>query len=234
MSWPEADRVAVLSPHLDDAVLSLGAAIARAVREGVEVAIVTVFAGDVESASPASNWDRLAGFGTEGEAAAARRTEEADACALLGAEPRALPFPDYPYAAGDREPGRIMEAVRAATDDAELVLLPGFPLLHADHRLLAETVHDHGLPGRRLALYAEQPYRYRKRARLPGPSWVSIPAARRDRTAKRRAVGAYRTQLAPLQLNRGRLRWLLWYEARWGGETIDWLAPQPRVSSGAP
>ena len=104
MSWAGTGRVAVLSPHLDDAVLSLGAAIARAVREGATVTIVTVFAGDVDSALPASNWDRLAGFATEGEAAAARRVEDATACALLGAEPRPLPFPDYPYVAGEREP----------------------------------------------------------------------------------------------------------------------------------
>jgi len=233
VSWAGTGRVAVLSPHLDDAVLSLGAAIARAVREGATVTIVTVFAGDVDSALPASNWDRLAGFATEGEAAAARRVEDATACALLGAEPRPLPFPDYPYVAGEREPARIVEAVRSATEDAELVLLPGFPLLHADHRLLAEAVRDHGLPGRRLAEYAEQPYRYRARARRPGPSWASIPAARRDRTAKWRAVRAYRTQLPLLQLNRGRLRWLLLYEARWGGEAIAWLAPPPWVSSGA-
>jgi LmbE family N-acetylglucosaminyl deacetylase len=233
VSWPEAGRVAVLSPHLDDAVLSLGAAIARAVREGGSVTIVTVFAGDVESATPASNWDRLAGFATEGEAAAARRLEDAEACEILGAEPRALSFPDYPYVGGEREPARIVEAVRAATEDVELVLLPGFPLLHADHRLLADAVTERGLRGRRLALYAEQPYRFRQRARRPGPSWASIPAARRDRSAKWRAVRAYRTQLPLLQLNRGRLRRLLLYEARWGGEAIAWLVPPPRVSSGA-
>ncbi|MDP9436492.1 MAG: PIG-L family deacetylase, partial [Actinomycetota bacterium] len=38
-------RVAVVSPHLDDAVFSLGASIRGAVRRGTRVEVLTVLAG---------------------------------------------------------------------------------------------------------------------------------------------------------------------------------------------
>ena len=66
--------VVVVSPHLDDAALSLGAAIARARRIGAaRVVVLTVFAGNPESDLPAGGWDSRAGFATEGEASRARR-----------------------------------------------------------------------------------------------------------------------------------------------------------------
>jgi LmbE family N-acetylglucosaminyl deacetylase len=50
-------RWLVLSPHCDDAVLSLGASIAAHARAGGRVTIVTALAGDVHSADPSSAWD---------------------------------------------------------------------------------------------------------------------------------------------------------------------------------
>ena len=86
--------VAVLSPHLDDAILSLGAAISGA--RG-DVRVVTVFAGDPDSTLAAGEWDSRAGFRTVGEAARARREEDALACADVGARPVWLPFVDDQY-----------------------------------------------------------------------------------------------------------------------------------------
>src|SRR5204862_73519 len=54
-------RFAVVSPHLDDAILSLGAGIMGAGRAADEVSVVTVFAGDPESRAPAARWDARAG-----------------------------------------------------------------------------------------------------------------------------------------------------------------------------
>ncbi len=50
-------RVVVVSPHSDDAVLSLGAAIAAWARRGAEVEVLTVFALDPGSHAPAGGWD---------------------------------------------------------------------------------------------------------------------------------------------------------------------------------
>src|SRR5213080_853986 len=93
-------RVVVVSPHLDDAVLSLGAALARAARRGGAVTVLTVLAGDPASETPAGEWDSQAGFATAGEAARARREEDRRACALLGVEPVWLPFSDHQYDRG--------------------------------------------------------------------------------------------------------------------------------------
>src|SRR5262249_8239648 len=106
VSWPattpdvlskaESERVVVVSPHLDDAVLSLGAAIACTAR-GRSVEVLHVFGGDPESDAPAGGWDRRGGFRTEGEATRARREEDRRACAVLGASPAWLSFGDADY-----------------------------------------------------------------------------------------------------------------------------------------
>ena len=78
-----------LSPHLDDAVLSCGGTIHRQVRAGQNVAVATVFAGDLAD-DPQNRllrevYDRM-GL-RQSEAMAARREEDLRACARLGANP---------------------------------------------------------------------------------------------------------------------------------------------------
>src|SRR2546423_11731536 len=95
-------RVVVLSPHLDDAVFSVGAALAHAARHGADVLVITVLAGDPESSVPAGRWDGAAGYRTEGEAAAKRREEDARACARIGARTAWPTDGDGPYGPGAR------------------------------------------------------------------------------------------------------------------------------------
>src|SRR6476620_7604766 len=87
-------RVVVVSVHLDDAVFSVGAALARAARRGADVTVLTVLANDPADESPAREWDAQAGFATAAEAARARREEDSRACELVGATPVWLPFGD--------------------------------------------------------------------------------------------------------------------------------------------
>lgn len=149
-------RVVVISPHLDDGVLSLGAAIARATRAGAEVRVVTVLANDPESPSPASEWDAACGFRSADEAARARRDEDLQACQLVGATPVWLPF-------GDEEHGReasdeeIYSAI-AEVFDADTLLLPGFPLAHPDHAWLTRLMLERRDVSARIGFYVEQPY----------------------------------------------------------------------------
>jgi len=90
-------RTTVLSPHLDDGVFSLGAAIARATRAVARVRVATLFAGDPGWERPAGDWDARTGFRTAGEAVAARRAEDERACALVGARPVWTPLPERAY-----------------------------------------------------------------------------------------------------------------------------------------
>jgi LmbE family N-acetylglucosaminyl deacetylase len=145
----------VVAPHLDDAALSLGATIAHTARAGARVTVLTVFAGDPAAVGPAGVWDALCGFATAGEAAAARRREDALACEILGAEPVWLPFPYGDYASA-RDADSIWEAVAPELAGADLVLVPGHPLGHRDHAWLAALVASRS--DARLGLYVEQPY----------------------------------------------------------------------------
>jgi hypothetical protein len=150
-------HVAILSPHLDDAVLSLGATIERASRLGTRVDVVTVFGNDPDSAAPSGAWDAVCGFRTEGEAGTLRREEDRHACALVGAHPVWLPFRDVEYERDLDEP-RLWQAIADAVRGAETVLIPGFPLAAPDHLLTTRMLLSRPLPDARVGLYVEQPY----------------------------------------------------------------------------
>jgi LmbE family N-acetylglucosaminyl deacetylase len=196
-------RVTVLSPHLDDGVLSLGASIADAVRTGSEVTIISVFAGDPEAPEPAGAWDRRAGFATHGEAARVRREEDVHACAALGARPAWLALADEQYVPDPDE--AVLSHLAEAVSGMDVVLVPGRPLVHADHQRLYRLVSSHGLDHAHLRLYAELPYDlWRKDERQsdmsPRPSeaaeaWPAVRVSARARLAKWSACGAYSSQL---------------------------------------
>jgi LmbE family N-acetylglucosaminyl deacetylase len=219
------DSAVIVSPHLDDAVFSLGAAIARATRTGRTVTVLTVLAGDPENDAPAGPWDAAAGFATAGEAARRRREEDTRACDVLGAVAEWLPLLDHQY-----EPRPSADELRAAVFAAvgeRPVLLPGFPLRHEDHELVHRALAD-AFP--HASIYAEQPYSAAHSDRpgvsaeptaagAPGPAaWRYLRADVRDRRHKLQACRAYATQLA--LLGPKMVREILTYELRVGGEAI--------------
>ena len=150
-------RVVVISPHLDDAALSVGASVSHAARLGASITFLTVLAGDPDSGAPAGPWDRECGFATLGEAARGRRQEDERACRILGAVPRWLPYPDEQYARSQAD-DEIVHAVEAEVGDADLVLLPGYPLNQPDHVWLTALLAPRLSRGSRLGFYVEQPY----------------------------------------------------------------------------
>ena len=212
--------IVVLSPHSDDGVLSLGAAMARWARAGIRVELLTVFGLDPASTAVTEGWDRRAGFASEGEAARARRAEDEDACSILGVTPRWLSFGsvDFERHGDDND---VWTAVHDALAGARLVLVPGSPLTHPDHAWLHRLVAER-LAAERLGLYAEQPYTHRQ----AGAPFAPVRLGFRDRVAKWRAVRAYRSQLPLLamrrSMRRGPLR-LAWADERvaWPGGGVD-------------
>lgn len=152
----------ILSPHLDDAVLSVGALIAEATSRGEDVHVATFFSG----------------AGTEVAAEACcetRRSEDLRALRVLGAKALHLDLPDAPYRGGayrsfeqimfapmDAEDplvsdvaARIEELVRDLTPD--LVLSPLAVGEHIDHRLVFEAARAMVHPDR-IAYYEDLPY----------------------------------------------------------------------------
>ena len=219
------NRIVVVSPHLDDGVLSLGASMASWARRGAAVELLTVLACDPASEAPAGGWDARGGFETEGESARARREEDRRACAVIGATPVWLPYGSVDY---DRhgDETEVRDAVLRALDGADRVVVPGLPLTHPDHAWLAELLAGALTPAR-VGRYAEQPYTLRAADRS-GCGRLRPRAVRLDdRIAKWRAIRRYASQL-PLLAMRGSLRrgphryaatseWIAW------GET-DWIA----------
>lgn len=214
---PLPRRTVIVSPHLDDGIFSLGAAAARAARGGGRVTVLTVLAGNPESDEPAGPWDTRAGFRTAGEAARLRREEDRRACALVGAEPRWLPFPDHQYEpVGDE---RIAAALEPALRDADAVLLPGYPLMHEDHVRVAAIAGALDLAGVPVGAYLEQPYGTWRPPPSPEDGWTPAQAGPRERVAKTRASAAYRSQV---KLFTRPLRRINRYEVARGGELIRW------------
>jgi LmbE family N-acetylglucosaminyl deacetylase len=208
--------IVVVSPHLDDAVLSLGAALSRAARRDADVTVLTVLAGDPGSSTPAGEWDAQGGFRTEGDAATARRQEDARACSLLGVAPRWLPFGDDQYGPAPEE--EVVAALRTELQGFDLILLPGFPLVQQDHGLLNRLVLEQVQPEARLLFYAEQPY-YLRVGGGPPDGWKPAAAGLWDRVKKVRACRAYSSQLELLG-DRGLAGRLARFEAARGGELI--------------
>lgn len=224
--------LAVLSPHLDDAVLSLGAFLRHSTRLGCDVVVVTVLANDPAAKGAAGTWDVACGFDSAAAAAQGRRDEDSRACATLGARTLWLPYGDETYERGGSD-DQIWRGIREAVEGAEVILVPGYPLRHADHRWLAELV-----VARRAALegalwfYADQPYAagslLRARAGLPPDSsppdlqvsWRRIRTALPDRLAKLRAITHYHSQLR--QLGVSKLAAVQMEELFRRGELIGW------------
>jgi LmbE family N-acetylglucosaminyl deacetylase len=200
-------RLVAVSPHLDDAVFSIGGLLADLSSAGVEVANLTVFAGDPTSTHEAGAWDRHAGFSTAGAAARGRRAEDERACRLLGVKPLWLPFHDYTYP-DDRQ--AAWDAMHPILADADVVVIPGFPLAHNDHAWVTAMLAENRSALPTVALYAEQPYAeaaWFKGRQVPDTvggdhpfadlaiDWTRLRPSAGAWLRKQRAFWAYRSQL---------------------------------------
>ncbi|GAB3478413.1 hypothetical protein GCM10027521_12340 [Amycolatopsis cihanbeyliensis] len=210
-----------LSPHLDDAVLSVGAALAAVAATGRPVVVCTVFAGKPVPplSDPAVRFHRDCGLGED--AVAVRLREDLAAVAALGATPLHLPFLDALYRRhGDDwlctwlgahfDPGLPAEPELVAEITAEVggllrSLRPAAVWTcaavggHVDHRLtLATATAACAAEGVRLAQWEDLPYAIGRPAGsgpgrlLTGP----VPATHRER--KLAAIGEYHSKLGML------------------------------------
>jgi LmbE family N-acetylglucosaminyl deacetylase len=209
----ELERIVVVSPHFDDAVLGVGQLLSR--HPGATV--ITVLGGRPPAyPDPPGSWDALGGFGPGDDVVAARREEDAAATAVLGARSVWLDFSEYTYlpAAQRATPEEIAPVLAAAVADAEptAVFVP-FGLANPDHAVTHDAARIvMAAAADRYAWYCYEDSGYKHvpgllawrisqlfRARLwPTPAVVSVdPSLER----KRAALTHYRSQLAPLDVN---------------------------------
>ena len=104
----ELDRIVIVSPHLDDAVLSCGGFMA--VHPGVTV--ITVFGGNPEQYPvPQRLWDTQSGFDPDDDVMEARRAEDRAALGVLDATPMHLGYVEHSYLPGDKPVAPDVELV---------------------------------------------------------------------------------------------------------------------------
>lgn len=101
-------RLLVVSPHLDDSVLSAFGLMSMAATVCPDVESVTAFTAPRADGAP-TRWDRYAGFSSSTEAMASRHEEDRRAMAVVGVRSRHLHQREDLY----REPGTTADAVRA-------------------------------------------------------------------------------------------------------------------------
>lgn len=216
----------VISPHLDDAVLSCWLPITR----GTVSRVVTVFAGIPPDGLPTSPWDSLTGAVSSSARMRERRQEDRAALAPTACEVVHLDHLDSEYRQHTVDTSRLRRDLERATRDAGEVWLPAGIGWHPDH-ITTRNVALLATGGRRQRLYAELPYAVMYgppgsvRSEQAGPyldvdRWIQAqlrlgrldPARLRprvdslrseERQSKHRAIAAYATQLPALVVGFG-------------------------------
>lgn len=201
------DPAVIVSPHLDDAVLSCGQLLAGR----PDMVVVTVMAGYPPSTVAATTYDRQCQFLDPVEALDVRRREDAEALDLLAARPVYLPFLDGQYrppldqAAFELLAGQIASSLAMAVVNADAHAVFGpLGLVHPDHELVAtaflQVVEALGIEA---WLYEELPARVLWPEQVP----VRLEAAGRSgqlvlgfpgtgpKAVKQEAARCYRSQL---------------------------------------
>lgn len=213
--------VLILSPHLDDAVLSCWSVLGR---DG-EARVVNVFAG-VPAGPALSPWDRLGRATDARQRMEERLTEDTRALATAGHRAVNLELLDDEYRNVLRRPSlaRLDVAVADQVPVASRVLAP-LGVSHPDHKLVQRHAIQMSRAGMPVTLYAEVP----QAASYGWPHWVTgepvephldpeivwegalarlgargVPDARVERLSstesekKLEALSEYRTQFAAL------------------------------------
>jgi LmbE family N-acetylglucosaminyl deacetylase len=195
----------ILSPHLDDAVLSCW----HLLDGPGDVRVVTVFAGVPSAGSDGGWWDRANGHADSAQAVRARIEEDRAALALAGRRGVNLDFLDAQYRAGPADPSLLAAALRDHVPHGALVYAPAAigRRVHPDHAALRRAALDLRASGHAIGLYADLPHANRNAAvewPQQAPRVDGLVAVRRrlDPRTFRRKVGAvrrYRSQTAGIE-----------------------------------
>ncbi len=211
--------IAVVSPHLDDAVLSC----ARHLEAHPGSHLVTVFAGGPKNVGRISDWDRAAGFTEGDDVMAARRTEDHSAASLLSATTCHLDYWDGQYRSsefdyeGPDADAELIEVIAAeltivvARLDVQVWLTP-LGIFHSDHQLTAAACRRvaRSRADKNWVIYEELPYWVefpdsRQAAWLAAKDGevrcgaeISVKRRSRRTSRKEELVGQYRSQVMAL------------------------------------
>ncbi|MCU1369962.1 MAG: glcNAc-PI de-N-acetylase family protein [Ilumatobacteraceae bacterium] len=246
MRTGHGERVVVLSPHLDDAVLSAWSVLT--LPPTVDVEVVVVFAG-IPVSGTTGTFDPIFGTADSHGLAEQRRVEDREALARAGRTPVHLDLLDVQYRTQPLPVTDVAAAIAEPVAQAATVVVPAGIGRHPDHLLVRDAGADAARrTGARLVRYADLPYA----TNMGWPAWVTgadpdptlVPdalwgalldevdggaAAREahvvtfteaEQAAKLAALGCYRSQFAALDggpVRRITNPAVLGHEVRWGG-----------------
>lgn len=157
-------RIVVLSPHLDDAVLSCW----HLLDSNAAVTVVNVFTGSPPPGT-AGWWDELTGAGDPIERMRERCEEDRRALALAGRSAVALELLDAQYRREPPPVAELVERFRAAMPSGALMHAPAAMMRHPDHLLVRDAAIELARQGWPLALYADLPHAIEH----GWPAWVT-------------------------------------------------------------
>jgi LmbE family N-acetylglucosaminyl deacetylase len=208
-----------LSPHLDDAIYSCGGLIHQQARQGLDVEIWTIFAGqfDARKLSPFAK-DIHQRWGTGLLSVQARRIEDQKACAALGVTSRYYNFQDViyrqrsdakPEIVKDRDLFRdftpddtlLKESVKSALlnalqeEDEFQVCVPLGLGNHIDHQIVRKAA-EALVPEHPYYYYADFPYVVREEAHIPMENSTEFVLSEEDVHAWCKAMAIYETQIS--------------------------------------
>ncbi len=160
----------VLSPHYDDAVLSLGGLLAKHEHPAV---VATFFTG-VPAVATTTPWDTQSGFSSVKEAMLARTKENSAAIRMLGAEVKDYGYLDYQYREHatsseielEQEVAQDIQALIASYGNKNIAIYaPAIftpPITHPDHALLHRAFKDvsEQYPKKNINFYYYEDYPY--------------------------------------------------------------------------
>ena len=212
----------ILSPHYDDAVLSLGGLL----NQDNNVIVVTFFTGRPDSTMQ-TKWDRACGFENSDQAMAARKEENQQALSLLGIrQPNIidLPFIDAQYRKNNDGlstiPAKISSLITEYAHNELSIYCPIAIRSHVDHAFihhaLISVLKNIKHPRVKYFLYEELPHISDFKNKYP-QSDIQLIVENRDgiklekhvvelaedqHTKKRNAISLYKSQIGPLGVDR--------------------------------
>lgn len=156
---------AVLSPHLDDAVLSCWSLL----EAPGDVVVVDVCTASPAPGSPLPEWDRMTGAQDPVARMRERRAEERRALALVGREAVALDLLDAQYGGSGHPPAWLAARLAAVLEPGTVVHAPADLGGHPDHALVRDAALVLARDGWPVTLYADIPHCIRQ----GWPAWVT-------------------------------------------------------------
>lgn len=199
--------VVILSPHLDDAVLSCWNAL-----NSPHAAVITIFAG-IPSKGIAMLWDRVCGEPDSAEMMQKRRAENETVFQRLGVVFYNLNYLDGQYHPSHRDIPKIAKAVLEKADSNVAFLVPAAAShlwRHPDHITVREVGKYLATQGKDVAFYADVPYMqmperqsagYERRMARRAGRYVGVPMTTEIvelpaevQLSKREAMRSYGTQ----------------------------------------